>query len=182
MRFIASSIPDVIVVEPDIFYDHRGLFLESWHKAKFKEGRIDAEFVQDNHSKSIRGTLRGLHYQINYPQGKLIRVIQGTVFDVVVDIRRSSPTFGKWIGEYLTSENKRILWVPPGFAHGFYVISEIADICYKCTDYYYKEDERCIVWNDPELGIHWPLIEDSQPILSVNDSKGTLFKDAELFT
>ena len=181
MKFIKTSIPEVIVVEPQVFGDHRGFFLETWEKNKFKESGIDSDFVQDNHSKSSQGTLRGLHYQIQHPQGKLIRVIQGEIYDVAVDIRKNSPTFGQWSGEYLTAENKKILWIPPGFAHGFYVITTTAEVCYKCTDYYFPQHERCILWNDSELAIDWPLINNESPTLSRKDREGVLLKDAEIF-
>ena len=181
MKFIKTSIPEVIVVEPQVFGDHRGFFLETWEKNKFKESGIDSDFVQDNHSKSSQGTLRGLHYQIQHPQGKLIRVIQGEIYDVAVDIRKNSSTFGQWSGEYLTAENKKILWIPPGFAHGFYVITTTAEVCYKCTDYYFPQHERSILWNDPELAIDWPLINNEQPTLSRKDREGVLLKDAEIF-
>ena len=181
MKFIKTSIPEVIVVEPQVFGDHRGFFLETWEKNKFKESGIDSDFVQDNHSKSSQGTLRGLHYQIQHPQGKLIRVIQGDIYDVAIDIRKNSPTFGQWCGEYLTAESKKILWIPPGFAHGFYVITTTAEVCYKCTDYYFPQHERSILWNDPVLAIDWPLVNSEQPTLSRKDREGVLLKDAEIF-
>jgi dTDP-4-dehydrorhamnose 3,5-epimerase len=154
--------------------------MESYQTRKFLEAGIDADFVQDNHSKSCRGTLRGLHYQIQQPQGKLVRVIAGEVFDVAVDIRKNSPTFGKWVGDYLSAENKRMLWVPVGFAHGFYVTSPEAEILYKATDYYAPQWERSIIWNDPEIGIEWPMAGE-MPILSGKDAKAKLFSEAELF-
>ena len=181
MKFTRLTIPDVILVEPDVFGDERGFFMESWHKKKFEEGGIDTDFVQDNHSRSGQFILRGLHYQIKQPQGKLVRVIKGEVFDVAVDIRRSSPTFGQWVGEILSEDNKRMLWVPPGFTHGFLVISDTADLCYKCTDFYAPEYDRSIRWDDPELAIKWPLPGGVQPVLSEKDAKAPLFKDAEKF-
>ena len=154
--------------------------MESYQKSQFKEAGIDVDFVQDNHSRSQYGTLRGLHYQIRQPQGKLVRVVVGEIFDIAVDIRRSSPTFGQWVGHYLSSENKRILWIPTGFAHGFYVTSPEAEVVYKASDYYAAQWERCILWNDPAIGIHWP-IKDAYPILSAKDSQGKLLEEAELF-
>lgn len=180
MQFFPTRIPDVIVIEPKIFADERGFFLESYHKKLFKEVGIGVEFVQDNHSKSLQGVLRGLHYQIQQPQGKLIRVISGEIFDVAVDIRKNSPTFGKWVGDYLSAENRKIIWVPLGFAHGFYVTSAKAELLYKATDYYAPQWERTILWNDPTINIEWPLIG-STPILSSKDQLGKLLKDAEVF-
>lgn len=163
-----------------MFGDDRGFFFESYNEKKFKEMTgVEVAFVQDNHSRSKQNVLRGLHYQIKQPQGKLVRVITGDVFDVAVDIRRFSPTFGKWIGECLTAENKKQMWVPPGFAHGFLVLSDVAEFIYKTTDYYAPEHERCIQWNDPDLSIHWPLT--GNPLVSEKDEKGVLFKDAEVF-
>lgn len=173
-------IPDVLLIEPKVFQDERGFFLESYQKKYFKEAGIDADFVQDNHSRSHRGILRGLHYQIDQPQGKLIRVTAGEIFDVAVDIRRSSLTFGKWFGTYLSSENKQMLWIPAGFAHGFYVTSPVADILYKATDYYFPQGERTIAWNDPTLNISWPL-QNEYPILSPKDKAGKPFLEAEVF-
>ncbi len=178
MKFFSTSIPDIIVIEPTVFQDERGFFLESYQKKHFMDAGIQAEFVQDNHSKSGHRILRGLHYQIRQPQGKLIRVIAGEVFDVVVDIRKHSPTFGKWVGEYLSAENKKMLWVPVGFAHGFYVTSQGAEVIYKTTDYYAPQWERSILWNDPAIGIQWPL-QSELPILSTRDAKGKLLADAE---
>jgi dTDP-4-dehydrorhamnose 3,5-epimerase len=180
LKIVHSSIPDVVLIEPRVFHDERGFFLESYQKSQFKEAGIDAEFVQDNHSKSQHGTLRGLHYQIRQPQGKLVHVVVGEIFDVAVDIRRSSCTFGQWVGHYLSAENKRILWIPEGFAHGFYVNSPEAEVMYKASDYYAPQWERCILWNDPALGIHWPL-QDETPILSPKDLKGLPLKEAEIF-
>jgi dTDP-4-dehydrorhamnose 3,5-epimerase len=180
LNIIPTSIPEVLLIEPKVFQDERGFFLESYQKKKFQEAGIDSDFVQDNHSKSFRGTLRGLHYQIRQPQGKLIRVVAGEIFDVVVDLRRQSSTFGQWTGDYLSADNKRMLWVPAGFAHGFYVTSSEAEVIYKASDYYAPEWERCIFWNDPAVGIQWPTQGDL-PILSAKDSKGKLLADAEVF-
>jgi dTDP-4-dehydrorhamnose 3,5-epimerase len=180
MNFTPTAIPDVILIEPRVFADERGFFMETWHKQKFLQGGIDADFVQDNHSRSVQGTLRGLHYQVKRQQGKLVRVILGEVYDVAVDIRRGSPTFGKWIGFYLSAENKRMLWIPPGFAHGFYVTSDVAEFVYKCTDFYAPEHERCIIWNDSNLGIQWPLIKGVPTFLSPKDAGAPKFTEAEL--
>ena len=179
MNVIPTAIPEVLIIEPAVFGDERGFFMETWQRKKFAEIGIDFEFVQDNHSRSVEGTLRGLHYQIRQPQGKLVRVTQGAVFDVAVDIRRSSPTCGRWVGEYLTVENKRMLWVPPGFAHGFYVTSDAAEFQYKCTDYYVPDYERSIRWDDPDLGIPWPL--KGEPLVSAKDRQGVSFAQAESF-
>lgn len=180
MHFILTTIPDVIIIEPRIFSDERGFFLESYQKRRFMEAGINAEFVQDNHSKSHCGTLRGLHYQIHQAQGKLMRVISGEIFDVVVDIRKNSPTFGKWVGEYLSAENKKMLWVPVGFAHGFYVTSLDAEVIYKATDYYAPQWERSIVWDDPIINIDWPT-NGNAPILSSKDKLGRTLDEAEVF-
>lgn len=166
MKFQPTAIPDVILVEPAVFRDDRGFFLETYHQKKFVDGGIPDLFVQDNHSYSSRGTLRGLHAQLRQPQGKLVRAVQGEIFDVAVDIRPDSPTFGRWVGEVLSGENFRQLWVPPGFAHGFCVMSETAHVQYKCTDFYAREDEIGIVWNDPVIRIDWPV---SEPLLSPKD-------------
>lgn len=180
MKVIPTDIPDILIIEPNVFGDERGFFLESYNEEKFKAlTGTTVTFVQDNHSKSKKNVLRGLHYQIQQAQGKLVRVIAGDVFDVAVDIRRSSPTFGKWVGQYLTAENKQQMWVPPGFAHGFLVLSDVAEFLYKTTDYYAPEHERCIQWNDPELNIQWPITD--KPMVSQKDAKGVLFKDAEVF-
>lgn len=181
MQFIPTHIPDIILIQPEVFGDQRGFFMETWHARKFEEAGIDETFVQDNHSKSSQGILRGLHYQIHQPQGKLVRVVAGEVFDVAVDIRKSSPTFGKWVGEVLSAENKHMLWVPGGFAHGFYVMSESAEFVYKCTDFYAPEHERCLRWDDPDLAIDWPLVNGKQPVLSDKDESGVAFKDVEYF-
>ena len=179
MQFIPTAIPDVILVKPAVFGDERGFFMETWERRKFAEGGVDCDFVQDNHSRSVQGTLRGLHYQIHQPQGKLVRVTTGSVFDVAVDLRRGSSTFGHWASEHLSAENKHMLWVPPGFAHGFYVTSETADFQYKCSDYYAPEHERCIRWDDPDLGIDWPVT--GQPRVSDKDEQGAVFSRAECF-
>lgn len=181
MEFERLSIPDVILVRPRIFGDERGFFLESWEKRKFAAGGIAADFVQDNHSRSVRHTLRGLHYQVEQPQGKLVRVVAGAVFDVAVDLRRSAPTFGQWVGAELTAENRHMLWVPPGFAHGFLVTSDSADFLYKCTDYYAPQAERSIRWDDPHLAIDWPLPSGISPRLSARDAAGVAFEQAEYF-
>ena len=172
MKIIDTKIPEVKALEPDVFGDDRGFFVETFRDSWFRECVANVHFVQDNHSKSRRGILRGLHYQLEHTQGKLVRVIAGEVFDVAVDVREGSPTFGQWVGEILSSENKRQLWVPAGFAHGFYVTSESAEFVYKCTDYYHPESEKSIRWNDPELEINWPLVDGDPPLLSEKDSRG----------
>ena len=182
MRFIKTEIEGVVIIEPRVFQDHRGFFMETWEARKFAEAGITAQFVQDNHSKSVQGTLRGLHYQIEHPQGKLVRVVAGEVYDVVVDIRRSSPDYGKWLGFYLSAGNKRQLWVPPGFAHGFYVLTESAEFIYKCTDFYAPEYERTILWNDATLGIMWPLLPGAPVRLSEKDQRGLPFSQAETYS
>jgi dTDP-4-dehydrorhamnose 3,5-epimerase len=180
MKLVATAIPDLFIIEPTVYGDDRGFFYESFNQKRFAElTGVTAEFVQDNHSKSARGVLRGLHYQIQHPQGKLVRATQGRVFDVVVDIRKSSPTFGQHVGVELSAENKRMLWIPAGFAHGFVVLSETAEFLYKTTDYWYPAHERSILWNDPALGIDWQL--DSAPLLSGKDQQGKLLADAECF-
>lgn len=180
MQAIPTSIPGLLIIEPKVFGDDRGFFYESFNQRRFTEltGVTDA-FVQDNHSRSARNVLRGLHYQIEQTQGKLVRVIAGEVFDVGVDLRRSSPTFGKWFGARLSAENKRMLWIPEGFAHGFLVLSEHAEFLYKTTDYWAAQHERCIAWNDPDLAIDWPLA--GAPLLSAKDAAGKPFRQAELF-
>ncbi|MBL6986444.1 MAG: dTDP-4-dehydrorhamnose 3,5-epimerase [Methylobacter sp.] len=180
MKAIPTAIPDVLIIEPKVFGDERGFFFESYNRRQFAEliGR-DVDFVQDNHSRSVKNVLRGLHYQIKQPQGKLVRVVQGAVFDVVVDIRRSSPTFGQHVTEELSAENKRMLWVPEGFAHGFVVISDTAEFLYKTTDYWVPEFERSIAWNDPDIGIEWPI--QGEPALSAKDQLGKLLAEAEYF-
>lgn len=168
MKFLPTVLPEVIVVEPDVFKDDRGFFLETWHQEKFREGGLPETFVQDNHSFSVRNVLRGLHAQIRHPQGKLVRAVAGEVFDVAVDIRPGSPTFGQWVGEVLSGENFKQLWIPPGFAHGFCVTSETAHVLYKCTELYRRDDEVSILWNDPDIGIEWPVRE---PLLSPRDQQ-----------
>ena len=181
MEVKATEIPDVILIKPDVYEDNRGFFMESWNAKKFAEIGITGNFVQDNHSKSTQGILRGLHYQTRQPQGKLIRVVQGEIYDVAVDLRKSSPTFGKWAGEWLSAENKKMLWIPPGFAHGFYVTSKTAEIIYKCTDFYAPQHERTLLWDDPDLSIKWPLIKDTAPVLSEKDTNGNTFRDSEYY-
>jgi len=182
MNIIPTALADVLIIEPKVFGDARGFFLESWNQETFAAAGLDLNFVQDNHSRSSQGILRGLHYQMLRPQGKLVRVTQGEVFDVAVDMRRSSPTFGQSVGVSLSGENHRMLWVPPGFAHGFIVISESADFLYKCTDFYLPEHERCIRWDDPDLAIDWPLPKDFKPLLSAKDAAGLAFKQAESYS
>ncbi len=180
MQAIPTAIPDVLIIEPKVFGDARGFFLESFNQRAFREATgLDLDFVQDNHSRSAGGVLRGLHYQLRQAQGKLVRVVRGSVYDVAVDVRKSSPTFGRWVGVELSESNHRQLWVPPGFAHGFLVTSESADFLYKTTDYYAPEHERCIAWNDPAIGIHWPLA--GTPVLSVKDQQGQLLAQAEVY-
>jgi dTDP-4-dehydrorhamnose 3,5-epimerase len=180
MQFIKTKIPDVMILEPKVFGDDRGFFYESFNEKAFLEATgSQTKFVQDNHSKSAKNVLRGLHYQIQQPQGKLVRVAVGEVFDVAVDLRRNSDYFGQWVGVHLSAENNRQLWVPPGFAHGFLVLSENAEFLYKTTDYYAPAYERSVLWNDPDLGIEWPI--DQDPILSGKDQLGSRFKDADVF-
>lgn len=179
MKVTPTSIPDVLLIEPEVLRDERGFFVEVWHRRRFAELGVDCDFVQDNHSRSVRGTLRGLHYQLGKPQGKLVRVTLGEIFDVAVDLRRSSPTFGRWVGERLSAENARMLWVPPGFAHGFYVTSDAAECQYKCSDYYAPEHERCVRWDDPVLAIEWPLT--GPPRLSAKDRSAPSFAEAAYF-
>lgn len=180
MNVTPTEISDVLLIEPRVFGDERGFFMETWHRRRFAEAGIDRDFVQDNHSRSVAGTLRGLHYQIERPQGKLVRVTLGEIFDVAVDVRRSSPTFGRWVGTYLSADNKRMLWIPRGFAHGFCVTSEVAECHYKCDDYYAPEHERCIRFDDPELAVAWPL--SGPPLLSDKDRRlGKSLADAECF-
>ena len=180
MQQLKTKIPGVFLFEPTVHEDERGYFMESFRLSQFSDITCDINFVQDNQSKSRQGTLRGLHYQVNYPQGKLVRVLSGEIFDVAVDLRRSSPTFGKWVGEKLSSLNKKQLWIPEGFAHGFYVMSEEAEIFYKCTEYYVPEHDRAILWNDPKIGINWPLLN-PRPLLSKKDGGANSFADAEVY-
>jgi dTDP-4-dehydrorhamnose 3,5-epimerase len=180
MRFIPTELPDVIIIEPTVFADVRGFFMESYHQKVFHDNGIHDQFVQDNISRSVQGTLRGLHYQLNpYAQGKLVRVTRGAVYDVAVDLRRGSPQFGKWVGVELSEENKKSLYIPPGFAHSFYVLSEIAEFIYKCTTFYTPQAERGILWNDTDIAIQWPVVN-SKVILSERDKALPLLKDAEL--
>lgn len=181
MRISPTSIPDILLIEPQVFGDHRGFFMETFQEKKFAASGITADFVQDNHSGSVRGTLRGLHYQIRQAQGKLVRCVAGEIFDVAVDLRRSSPSFGKWMGAWLTAENKHMLWIPPGFGHGVYVKSEWGELLYKTTDYYAPEFERSILWNDPTIGIDWPIPEGVVPLLSKKDQEGVRLANADLF-
>jgi len=181
MEFERTTIPDVIVLQPKVFGDERGFFMETFRADDFAASGITESFVQDNHSGSQQGILRGLHYQIRQAQGKLVRAVAGEIFDAVVDLRRSSPTFGRWVGVLLSAKNKKQLWIPPGFAHGFYVLSEWAEVVYKATDYYAPEWERSLLWNDPALGIEWPLLDGRPPVLSEKDSHGKLLSEAELF-
>lgn len=181
MKITKTAIPDVLVLEPQVFEDSRGFFFESFNHRVFNEATgLNVNFVQDNHSRSGKSVIRGLHYQLQTPQGKLVRVVQGAVFDVVVDIRKSSPTFGKWIGVELTEENRKQLWVPPGFAHGSLSLAEKTDFLYKVTGYHHPEFERCILWNDQVIGISWPLLE--EPLLSDRDRKGVELNRADLFS
>ena len=180
MRVIPTEIPEVLLIEPKVFGDSRGFFYESWNERVFERSGISARFVQDNHSRSQRGVLRGLHYQIQHPQGKLLRVIEGEIFDVAVDIRRSSPTFGRSATAVLSAARHDMLWVPAGFAHGFYVLTDHAQVLYKATDYWAPEHERTLLWNDPDLAIAWPLAGGA-PVLSAKDAAGTPFKIAETF-
>lgn len=181
MQFEQLAIPDVVLLTPKVFGDERGFFLETFRHSEFEKHCGHYSFVQDNHSKSAQGILRGLHYQLNQPQGKLVRVTRGEVFDVAVDMRKSSPTFGQWVGAMLSEDNKQMLWVPPGFAHGFYVTSDEAEFQYKCTDYYAPGDEVSVKWDDPTLAINWPLVNEQQPSLSGKDAQGDSFLDAPKF-
>lgn len=181
MQIVQTAISEVLVIEPQVFGDERGFFFESFNQQKFAQlTGVKTEFVQDNHSKSAKNVLRGLHYQIQQPQGKLVRVVAGEVFDVAVDVRRNSATFGKWVGVILSAANKRQLWVPPGFAHGFLVLEDHTEFLYKTTDYYAPQYERCIRWDDPDIGIDWPL--DGTPLLSAKDQVGVSLTQAEVFT
>ncbi|MGF6089677.1 dTDP-4-dehydrorhamnose 3,5-epimerase [Pseudomonas sp. 18173] len=180
MKATPLAIPDVVLFEPKVFGDERGFFFESFNEARFSEAvGKEVKFVQDNHSRSVKNVLRGLHYQVQQAQGKLLRVVTGEIFDVAVDVRKSSPTFGHWVGEILSAENKRQLWIPEGFAHGFVVLSDVAEVLYKATDYYAPVHERCIAWNDPSVGIEWPC--SGELALSAKDQQGALLTDAEVF-
>ena len=180
MKVTPGILPEVLMLEPRVFGDDRGFFLESYNRRAFRDATgVDAEFVQDNHSRSARNVLRGLHYQLNQAQGKLVRVVCGEVFDVAVDLRRSSPRFGRWMGLHLSAENKRMLWIPAGFAHGFLALQEATEVLYKATNYYAPEHERCVLWNDPDIAIDWPLA--GMPLVSDKDSRGVALKAAEAF-
>ncbi len=180
MKITQTDIPDVLVIEPQVFGDERGFFFESFNQEKWRQDTgLERTFVQDNHSRSARGVLRGIHYQIEQPQGKLVRVVVGEVFDVAVDLRKKSPTFGSWVGEHLSAENFKQLWIPEGFGHAFVVLSENAEFLYRTTDFWAPEHERCIIWNDPELNVSWPI--DFSPTLSEKDVEGLLFKSADIY-
>jgi dTDP-4-dehydrorhamnose 3,5-epimerase len=181
MRFIPLEIADVVRIEPRVFTDERGFFLESFHQQQFREAGLPTDFVQDNHSGSRKGTLRGLHYQIRQPQGKLVRLVVGEVFDVAVDLRRSSATFGRWAGAHLSAERRDQLWIPPGFAHGFYVLTDWAEVLYKATDYYAPQWERSLLWNDAAIGIRWPLLQGEEPVLSAKDQTAVVLAQAEVY-
>jgi len=177
VRFIPASIPDVLMIEPAAFFDERGFVMETYHEIKFNSGGIMLKFVQENHSHSLQGVLRGMHFQVGRVQGKLVRVVNGEIFDVAVDLRRNSPTFRKWTSEILSKENHRMLWIPPGFAHGFYVLSPAADVVYMLTDFYTPDAERTLRWDDPEVGIDWPLLADQPLVISTKDASARLFND-----
>jgi dTDP-4-dehydrorhamnose 3,5-epimerase len=179
MKIVPTAIPDVLIIEPKVFGDERGFFFESYNRRTLADLGLSTEFVQDNHSRSVKGVLRGLHYQRHHPQGKLVRVIAGEVFDVAVDLRRSSPTYREWVSVNLSAENKRMMWIPPGFAHGFLTLSEAAEFLYKTTDYWHPEDERSIAWNDPDLAINWPL--SGEPQLAAKDRAGVNLRAAEVY-
>ncbi len=181
MKIVDTALADVKIIEPQVFGDERGFFLESYNESRFKEAGIPSVFVQDNHSRSGQGVLRGLHYQLKQTQGKLVRVTQGEVFDVAVDMRKSSPQFGQWTGVVLSESNKRLFWVPPGFAHGFYVLSKSADFQYKCTDYYAPEHERSLLWNDGAVGVEWPILAGTEPQLSAKDRDGERLTQIDAF-
>lgn len=181
MQVRQTGLDGLLLLEPQVFGDARGFFMETWNAARFADAGIDANFVQDNHSRSAQGILRGLHYQVQHPQGKLVRVVRGAVFDVAVDLRRQSATFGQWYGVELSEENQRMLWVPPGFAHGFYVVSAVADFVYKCSDIYAPAHERTLRWDDPTLAIDWPIPAGVAPALSAKDALGVSFADAEVY-
>jgi dTDP-4-dehydrorhamnose 3,5-epimerase len=181
MKFESTSLPGVVKIIPAVHADSRGFFMETWQAQNFAAAGIGASFVQENYSQSVKGTLRGLHYQINAPQGRLVRVIHGAVFDVSVDLRKSSPHYGQWVGEILSADNRQQLWVPPGFAHGFLALTESAGFQYQCTEYYAPEFDRSIRWDDPDIGIEWPLSDDEQPVLSEKDTAAPLLKDAEIY-
>lgn len=181
MEFVPTRLPDVVLIKPKVFGDARGFFMDTWHRKLFEQEGIDATFVQDSQSSSVAGTVRGLHYQIKQAQGKLVRVLKGEAFDVAVDIRKSSPDFGQWTSELLSAENRKIIWIPPGFAHGFLALSDTAELAYKCTDFYAPEHERVLQWDDPDIAIDWPLLEKEKPIISAKDEAGLPLKDAEVY-
>lgn len=181
MRWEATEIPDVKVIVPDVYGDARGFFKETWNAGRFAEHGLEQGFVQDNQSRSSQGTLRGLHYQLRQPQGKLVWVLAGEIYDVALDLRRASPTFGRWVGRRLSAAEHTMLWIPPGCAHGFYAVSEIVELAYKCTDFYAPQHERTILWNDPALAIDWPLVAGRPPLLSAKDAAGVPLRDAELY-
>jgi dTDP-4-dehydrorhamnose 3,5-epimerase len=181
IQVIPTTLPDVLIIKPEVFGDHRGFFLETYHKQNYAGFGILDPFVQDNHSGSRQGTLRGLHYQLKHPQGKLIRVVVGEVFDVAVDMRRHSDTFGRWVGTKLSAETKNQLWVPPGFAHGFYILSEWAEVLYKVTDFYQPDDEHTVRWDDPDIGVAWPILPDIDILVSDKDRQGIAFRDAAYY-
>jgi dTDP-4-dehydrorhamnose 3,5-epimerase len=181
VNIVRTAIPEVVIIEPKVFPDDRGYFYETYQSKNYAQAGVSTDFPQDNQSRSMRHVIRGMHYQIQQPQGKLVRVVSGSVFDVAVDIRRSSPTFGKWVGAELSAQNKHQFWIPVGFAHGFYVLSEWAEVLYKASDYYAPQWERCIRWNDPQIAIQWPIPEGMNPIVSAKDSQGKLLSDADLF-
>lgn len=180
MKLIQTALPDVVAVEPEVHGDNRGFFMETWHAERFREAGLDLAFVQDNHSGSVRNTVRGLHYQIERPQGKLIRAVSGEIFDVAVDLRRSSPTYGRWVGTILSAANRLQLWIPEGFAHGYYVTSDGAEVVYKCTDFYFADHERVLRWDDPDIGIAWPLGSHA-PLVSAKDAAGLSFQALPAF-
>jgi dTDP-4-dehydrorhamnose 3,5-epimerase len=181
MKVSTTALEGVLLIEPLVHRDDRGFFLETWHAERYRAAGIPDEFVQDNHSRSVRGTLRGLHYQVSQAQGKLVQAVAGEIFDVAVDLRRSSPSFGGWVGAYLSADNHHQMWVPPGFAHGFLVVSETADVLYKCNNAYAPEHERVLRWDDPTVGVRWPLSGETAPLLSARDAAGALLRDAPTY-
>lgn len=181
MKILLTSLPGVLILEPKVYEDERGYFMETYQTKRFEEAGIPHTFVQDNHSRSKQGALRGLHYQLRHPQGKLVRVVSGEIYDVAVDLRSQSPTFGKWVGERLSSENRRIMWIPPGFAHGFYTLSETTDVTYKVTDFYAPQWDRTLLWDDPKVAIAWPLLDGVPLLISKKDRAGKHLKDADTY-
>ena len=181
MEFRETALPGVMLITPKVHADERGYFMETWRSSQFRDAGINAKFVQENASQSHKGALRGIHYQVEQPQGKLVRVVSGEVFDVAVDLRKSSPTFGQWVGASLSADNKQQMWIPPGFGHGFLVLSESAEFEYKCTDYYAPEHERIVRWNDPDIGIDWPLAAGEAPLLSAKDAAAPLLRDTDTY-